>query len=532
MALLDANDPARVKGLAAPARRLLGEAAQAIAARRLDGADRAFIGVLASAPRHPEVLRLLGVLRHLQGRAGEAVGILRDALAQRPDDALLHMNLGSALRASGDATGAIDSLRRASMLAPESASAWFNLGRALKSQSRLDEAHVALRSALERDPRHGPVRIALAETLKGLGHIDEAEAMYREATRMPKVAAEAWYGLANLKTVRFDAADASAMHAAMAHAVDDARRVDLGFALARAHEDAGAYAESFAALTAANALHRRRIRWDRAAFSARISAMLAADDALPPPSPVERGRELIFIVSLPRTGSTLAEQILGSHSFVEGAGELRDLPAVLAEESARRNAPVAAWLATATPEDWARMGEDYLQRTARWRGDKPMSTDKGLDTWHHLTAAVRMFPAARFVVCVRDPLETVFACYRQHFPQGQDFASDPVELVAYWHDFRRVATHFGTKYPSFHVHALETLQHHAEQATRDLLSACRLPFEAHCLRFHESTRHVRTASAAQVRQPLQPDTARAPLYGALLAPLQDLLHLADRDGSS
>lgn len=526
MALLDANDPARVRGLSASVQGQLAEAARAIAARRLDEADRHFIGVLAIAPRHPEVLRLLGVLRLLQGRADDAVIAVRNALSQRPDDTLLHMNLGSALRASGDAAGAIDSLRRACELAPESASAWFNLGRACKSQSRLDDAHLALQNALSRDPLHASAHIALAETLKGLGRIDDAEAIYRKATAIPKARAEAWYGLANLKTVRFDAADAAAMQAAMKHASDDARRVDLGFALARAHEDAGAYADAYTALDAANRLHRQRIRWDRAAFSARISAMLAVDDALPPAPDGERGRELIFIVSLPRSGSTLAEQILGSHSQVEGAGELRDLPAVIADESRRRGEPPEAWLATSTAADWERLGLDYLQRTARWRVDAPISTDKGLDTWHHLAAAVRMFPAARFVICHRDPLETVFACFRQYFPQGQDFASDPADLVAYWHDYQRVTKHFCARYTMFHAHSLESLQREPLEATHRLLQACGLPFEERCLRFHESTRQVRTASAAQVRQPLQADTARAPLYGDLLAPLQGLLDLA------
>jgi hypothetical protein len=233
------------------------------------------------------------------------------------------------------------------------------------------------------------------------------------------------------------------------------------------------------------------------------------------------GREVIFIVGLPRSGSTLVEQILAAHASVAGGNELLDLPDTLEEESRRRGSRFPTWIHQAEAADWERLGRRYLERTARWREQRPMFTDKGLSNWRYVGAVAAMLPGARFIDCRRDPVETCLACFRQLFAKEQAFTYDLSELAAFWRDYDRMMQVWQQRYPD-KVHKLvhEDLLADPEREIRRLLDFCALSFDATCLRFHEVEREVRTASAAQVREPLRRSTARADRYGDLLAPLR------------
>ncbi len=516
----------RLAGLEQGALNLVRAASSAIERRQPGEARRALVGALALAPRHAEVMRLQGVLAHVEGRYGEAIEILRDALALRPDDALILNNLGSALRAGGEPGAAVEMFERATRLAPSIAAAWFNLGKTLKAQARIGEARVALDRAVAISPAHLPARIVLGDILKALGDIDGAAASFREALRLNARSGQAWFSLANLKTVRFTAAETARLASlADAPGLSDDDRIAIGFANVKALEDAGSHARAFDCLVAANARKRRQVSWDARAFSRKVDAILAAFPAASVAAgEPERGSEVIFVVSLPRSGSTLTEQILAAHSNVEGASELPDLPAVLEEESRRRGLPFPQWAGSATEQDWERLGNEYLARTVRWRTERPRFTDKGLSNWQYVGAALAMLPAARVVVCRRDPVETCLSCFHQLFARGQEYSYDLDDLAAYWRDFDRLCRHWTAQFPgqAFDL-VYEQLLADPRATTLQLLESCGLSFEAACLRSHESDRTVRTASAAQVREPLRRDTARALRYGAALDPLRSAL---------
>lgn len=518
----------RMSGLSADAVRLLAQAGEHLERRDVARAIPLVEGARALEPNHPEVLRLWSVAQTLAGNPVAATAALRRAIAARPDDALLHNNLGSALRASGDMEGAVIAFRRATELASTLAAAWYNLGRTLKSLALSEEAGTALERAVSLAPRHVSARIVYGDNLKALGHIDEAETAYRKALRQRPDAAFAWWGLANLKTVRFDAADALVLTRCFeqANVAEDERAV-LGFALVKALEDQDRYADAFAVLRQANALRRKQQPWDAAAFGRTVDAIIATfpqQPATTPAKPGARGHEVVFIVSMPRSGSTLIEQIIAAHPEVEGAGELSDLSSVIEDESRRRGVPFPEWVAAATDDDWKRLGESYLERTARWRERHARFTDKSLLNGPYVGAAAAMLPGARFVHCRRDAVETALSCYRQWFNHSQAFSYDLDDIAAYRRDHERLMTFWTQRLPgTFFTQVYEELLADPESAVRRLLDFCGLPFDPACLEFHRSGRSVRTASAAQVREPLRRDTGRAVRYGASLEPLRRAL---------
>ncbi|WP_424682344.1 tetratricopeptide repeat-containing sulfotransferase family protein [Frateuria sp. YIM B11624] len=509
------------------AARLLAKAREEWKRRQFDAAERTITSVLALAPDDPDALRMLGVASQHRGDQATAADCFERVLATWPEDADLRVGLGIALHERGRIDEALAHLRRACELAPAAASAWFNLGEALWRQNHAEEAVTALQRAIALEPAHVPARLSLARAQATLGQVDAAVAGYREILRLDPGNAEGWFGLSNLNTVRFDAAEVARLQGALARAGLPPRDQELlGFTLAKALEDQGDYAQAFEMFRLANASRRKRVRWDAAGERRRVDAILRVfADATPAPPDPSVGREAIFIVSIPRSGSTLVEQILASHPQVEGANEIKDLPQVIDAETRRRASAFPLWVPDATAQDWQRLGQEYLARTARWRRAKPRFTDKSLVTWYLVGAALAMLPAARVVVVRRDPVETCLACYRQLFTEQSGFTCDLDEMADYCIDFLRLTRFWLAKHPDRVLDLpYESLVAEPETQIRRLLDFCELPFDPACLDFHKTSRTVlSTPSAAQVRQPLRRDTARSARYGDKLDRLRQRL---------
>ena len=518
----------RVEGLSPQAIRCLQLAARAVDMRELDAAATALRQAASIAPEHPEILRISGVLEYRRGHFAEAIALFRRTLTAWPDDALALGNLGSAFADSGRIGEALLTLQRATEVAPEQPGAWFNLGKVLDAQAHVAEAEKAFVAALERAPRHLSARIAHANTLATLGRTADAAAEYRTALTQDPRSVQSWLGLVNLKTIRLEADEADALERLHADpALTDADRAVAGFALGKVLEDNGRYADAFAVLSAANAVRRRASPWDASAFSNKVDAIAAAfeSESMPHADDASLGEPVIFVVSLPRSGSTLIEQILAAHRDVEGASELPDLESVILEESARRKQRFPEWVADATAADWQRMGQRYLQRTARWRKQHPRFTDKMPDNWLMVGAALAMLPGARVVNVRRDPVETCWSCFKQLFGAGRHaYSYDLADLAETWRDYDRLCHLWSHRFAHrFREQSYERLLADPENETRALLEFCGLPFDAACLDFHKAERSVRTASAAQVREPLRIDTARSAAYAGLLEPLRRML---------
>jgi tetratricopeptide (TPR) repeat protein len=508
---------------------MLRRARSEFQAGQLEAAERSLAGVLLLAPDSGEAIRLAGLVAHVRGDHGQAIGRFRKALAAKPHDPALHIGLGIALYELGEADEAISQLHHACELAPASASAWYNLGEVLRRQVRTEEALVALQQALTLDSTHALARLTLAHVQVSRGEPEAAIREFRQVLRQEPGNAKAWFGLSNLNTVRFTADDAECMRLALERGDQPGEaRVLLGFAMGKALEDQGDFARAFAAFQRANVEQRSSVKWNGAREHERVEAIRHAfAGALSVPLDPGLGHEVIQIVSVPRSGSTLVEQILASHPQVEGAGEIEDMPQVADAEAQRRACAFPLWVPGASPQDWHRLGQEYMARTARWRKSRPRFTDKNLVNWYLVGATLQMLPAARIVIVRRDPVETCLACYRQWFSKNSGFAYDLREMADYCIDFMRLTRFWVEKYPD-RVFDLEyeTLVAEPDATIRRLLDFCGLPFDAACLDFHKTSRTVLSApSAMQVRQPMRHDTARADRYGDLL----DLLRQRLRD---
>jgi tetratricopeptide (TPR) repeat protein len=480
--------------------------------------------LVARYPDHPEVLRLHASVLSARREHKLALRDMRRALEQRPQDAMYNNSYAVILAEAGELDLAIDFFRRACELQPNLVVSWYNLGLFLIRSARFDEARDALRRAVALAPDYAAARAQLADLLRMDNFRDEAIAEYRKLLAEQPWTGMAWWGLAEIKTLRLGVDDSDAIRRALAHPrANDGDRIAMGFALAKAEDDQGRYAESMHALAEANAIALRYRTWDTAGFERTIASIRAA--TCKGDAGQNLGEEVIFIVGMPRSGSTLIEQILASHSKVEGAAELSDLPVILGEESARRRKPYPAWLADLGPEDWRQLGQRYLERTTRWRKHRPVFTDKLPNNWMHIGLIRAMLPGARIVISRRDALETCFSCYRQYFP-GNDYTRKFSDLASYWRTFDAAATYWARKEPG-HVyeHGYEDLLKDPQDQIRQLLEFCHLPFEEACLRFNKTQRAVGTPSAMQVRESLRKDTARSPRYGQLLNPLRQALGL-------
>ena len=508
---------------------LLSRAERELAAGRFAEAERDVAGALALDPDDPRALKLHAALLQRRGRVADAVAALRRAATRTPDDPLLLNSLGIALAASGERDEAIALLRRATTLAPGHAAIGANLGKVLVDSGAIDEGAATLRAALVRAPTMMHARFTLAYAERVRGKLAEAEAELRAILAQNAHDGDAWLALADLG-VRASYDHIATMQAALGDVrVAGRSRIALRFALARALDGAEQYDNAWSQYLEANRDVRRDEPWDAAADRRACESAMRAFDAATSSAPGDFGREIVFIVGLPRSGSTLVEQILASHPDVAAGGELGALSIVLESESRRRGAAIEAWAPQATAQDWARLGSDYLARTAPLRTARPRSTDKRPGNWRHLGAIRRMLPGARIVACRRDPVETALGCFVRLFaPRTQRFSYDLDDIASYWRSFDTAVRHVRARDgDALHEQHAEALVVDPDAGIRALLAACGLSFDPACLRFQETGRAVATQSAVQVREGLRAGTRRAACYREHIEPLRRALGAAD-----
>ncbi len=384
-----------------------------------------------------------------------------------------------------------------------------------------------------------PERNAYAHALKSAGRAGEAVAAYRAAIAADPRAGQAWWGLANLKTGALGPGDVAAMRDLLARGeLDPDARIHVEFALGRALEDAGADAEAFAHYANGNALRRRGIRHDPARDEEEMEALAAAQTAgffsaregagCESPAP-------IFVVGMPRSGSTLVEQILASHPLVEGTMELPVLPRIAgrlaADAKARGLSPHAA-LAALDRDALRALGAAYLERAGVYRAShRPRFVDKMPDNHRHAGLIHLILPRATIVDVRRHPMACGWSNFTQLYAAGQEFSYDLDWIGRRQRSYARLMAHFDAVLPDRILRLrYEDLVADPEREVRRLLAHCGLDYAPQCLRFHENARSVATASAQQVRRPIDASgLARWRRFEEWLGPLRGALG-ADADG--
>jgi tetratricopeptide (TPR) repeat protein len=386
---------------------------------------------------------------------------------------------------------------------------------ALARLGETEQANLAYEDVLKAFPNQPKTWMSYGHTLKTAGRQEQCIAAYRKGIALLPSLGEAYWSLANLKTFRFTPAEIAAMRAQLERrdlAQED--RYHFHFALGKALEDEARYAESFEQYTKGNALRRTNLDYNADETSEHVKRCLTLFTAeffrermgVGNPAP-----EPIFIVGLPRSGSTLIEQILSSHSAVEGTMELPDVMAIARRLGGKKkriqSSAYPEVLATLGPDNFKALGDEYLKRTRIHRRlGRSFFVDKMPNNFLHIGLIHLILPNAKIIDARRHPLGCCFSCFKQHFARGQGFTYSLTDIGRYYADYVVLMAHFDTVLPgTVHRIIYEQMVENPKQEVRRLLDFCNLPFEETCLRFYETPRSVRTASSEQVRTPIFTD---------------------------
>lgn len=525
----------------AEAWRALGD--QLTLAGQEDRAQEAYQRYSSLVVRFPELAEAAELMR--TGKLGKAEQLVREFARQHPDDVnglRMLADIGMKLGRYDDARTL---LQRCLELVPDYHLARHNLAVVLTRQNRLDEAKVQIDRLLKADPGNanyqllkGTILVQRGEhesaldiyervlkfypnqpraqmnfghTLKTVGRMGEAIAAYRRCIQMNPGIGEAYWSLANLKTYRFSEEEMQLMLSQVVEQGGDPDdQAHLAFALGKAYEDQGDFGQSFKHYLRGNEIrklhHRHNVKINVFNTVRQIKALTGPFFAerqgwgCPAPDP-------IFVVGLPRSGSTLLEQILASHSQVEGTAELVDIIQVSRQLGKRsRENPASNYpevLATLSEQQCRELGERYLETTRVQRGDRPFFIDKMPNNFQHVGLIHLILPNAKIIDARRHPMACCFSGFKQLFAKGQTYTYDLSGMGQYYRDYVILMDHWDHVLPGRVLRVqYENMVENTDDQIRRLLEYCQLPFEEQCLRFWETERAIRTPSAEQVRQPI------------------------------
>jgi tetratricopeptide (TPR) repeat protein len=480
-------------------------------AGRYEEAETTLISALRQNPENIDAMRFLAMVYVAQNKKLlEAEALLRRAISIAPDFHQALGTLGRILAENSKHIEAIEIYQSLLEIKPDDEDAWAGYGRAMALAGRVKDAEEAYRRSLELNQEAPGVHMARAHMLKTLGNQQEALEAYRKSIEYNPALGESYWSMANLKVFRFTGEEVSAMEQQLdSDNLKEESRVNFLFSLGKAYEDRKDYGKAWFFYDQGNQLQRSNVVYDpvenklqlekiREVFTKELIDTLdgAGHDA---PDP-------IFIVELPRTGSTLVEQILASHSQVEGTAELPNLGAIANGTGKYRPDDLAYpdTIATLTKRDFESYGREYLKQVAHHRVlGTPFFIDKMPNNFIHAGWLKLILPNAKIINTRRHPMDSLLGVYKQLFAKGQPFTYDIFDLAEFYRCYIEIMAHWHDVLPGqvLDVHYEDTVTD-LETQVRRILDFCGLEFEEGCLRFYETARPVKTASSEQVRQPI------------------------------
>ena len=494
---------------------------------RLDEAAACQERALALKPDFPEAFSNLGNVRHAQGRLNEAAECYERALALKPDYVDAHNNLGTTLLGQERVEEAVTHFERALALNPNYASAHNNLGNALMRQGRINDAQAHYERAIAIKPDYANAYNNLGNVFKERGQFQQAAVNYERAIGLKPDYAEAHLNRSELKRFTPGDADLRALESLAARGDLPADKLlFVHFTLAKALDDTGDYSRAWEHLVQGNALKRRQINYQESSALRLVQRIREVFDQGLLDRPRDAGDPSavpIFVVGMPRSGSTLIEQILASHPQIHGAGELTILEKMEISDPLRPFPETVPALDRAT---LATLGATYLSRLPKLGDTELRIVDKLPGNFLRIGLIRLILPNARIIHTTRNPVDTCLSCFSKLFTNGLLFSYDLGELGRYYRAYHELMTHWKTVLPPGGMLdvSYEDVVEDIETQARRLIDYCGLNWDDGCIQFHQNNRTVRTASSVQVRQPLfRSSLGRGRHYERGLGPLLDEL---------
>ena len=485
---------------------LLYKGVRHLHASRYRKAEDAFKKVLIEDGNNIDALRFMGILAFKSGNHDIAEAMLTKALKLDPTYSLAWANLAQVFSVTGQLDKAKKSFKNILNMTPKNGLIWAEYGTVLTKLANYKEGRDAYLKALEFKPDSPRVHLSLGHVYKTMGEIDNSIDSYKNTILQNNLSGEAYWSLANLKTYSFSKNEIKDMEETLKGDMSDIERSQMYFALGKAYEVKKDFDKSFKNYYEGNKVKKALIKYssdDTTDNTKRILDFFNQENIQKLAKSSTKDRDPIFVLGMPRSGSTLVDQIISSHSKVDGTQELPNIIKIAAELNSNNQNNYPEVLKELDDSKLSNLGKVYISETAWARDTAPFFIDKMPNNFIHIGLIKTILPNAKIIDTRRDPMDTCFSCFKQFFARGQLFTYSLEDLGNYYTDYIRAMNHWHNVYGKdiYTVH-YDNVINETEETIRELIDYCELPFEKECLEFYNSSRPVKTPSAEQVRQPI------------------------------
>ena len=485
---------------------LLYKGVRHLHASRYRKAEDAFKKLLIEDENNIDALRFMGILAFKSGNHDIAEAMLTKALRLDPTYSLVWANLAQVYSVTGQLDKAKKSFKNILNMEPRNGLIWAEYGTVLTKLANYEESKDAYLKALDFKSDSPRVHLSLGHVYKTMGEIENSIDSYKNTIIQNKLSGEAYWSLANLKTYSFSENEIKVMEETLKGDMSDIERSQMHFALGKAYEVKKDFDNSFNNYFKGNEVKKGLTKYssdDTTYNTKRILDFFNLENIRDFSKSLTVNQDPIFVLGMPRSGSTLVDQIISSHSQVDGTQELPNIIKIASELNSNNQNTYPEILKELDELKLTEMGNNYLSETTWARKNAPFFIDKMPNNFIHIGLIKTILPNAKIIDTRRDPMDTCFSCYKQFFARGQLFTYSLEDLGNYYTDYIKAMNHWHNVYGKdiYTVH-YDNVINNTEETIRELIDYCNLPFEKECLEFYKSSRPVKTPSAEQVRQPI------------------------------